>query len=163
MLALKNYKYILTNKQKKFALKEAYNKMGTRKYYTKTDGLYTNTDNASYRLVVDYFSDSQAHGKDEFDIRYYILKNNNWSETEKKLLVYEFWQDDKKYEKAIRAWECNVMEKFRYVDDLNNYLDIDELYYMSFDDLYEKYGFYDDFYENYNELCFCKMIRSFEK
>ena len=36
-------------------------------------------------------SDEQAHGVGEYDIRYYILKNPNWSVEEKQKLIYDFW------------------------------------------------------------------------
>lgn len=85
LLSLYNPKLELTDKQKKFAVKEAMSQFGTIK-----------NGNNNY------------HGTGAFDIRYQILMNHNWSIEEKATLIYDFYKDDKLYDDTLKEWDCSV-------------------------------------------------------
>ena len=52
-------------------------------------------------------SDTQAHGSGDFDIRYWILRNPNWSLEEKQKLIMDFWYDDEEYDEVLERWELD--------------------------------------------------------
>lgn len=54
-------------------------------------------------------SDNLAHGRGDFDIRYWILRNPNWSLDEKQKLVMDFWTDDEEYDETLEQWEWSVV------------------------------------------------------
>ena len=50
-------------------------------------------------------SNTQAHGRGDFDIRYWILRNSNWTSKEKQKLIMDFWADDDVYDEVLEQWE----------------------------------------------------------
>ena len=92
-----------TESEKAFAVNEAMNKLGTTRYSE------IKIDNYFQRLL-QITSTKQAHGVGAFDIRYYILKNSNWSLEEKRKLVMNFWYDNEVY---IEYLEAKVTEIVR--------------------------------------------------
>jgi len=56
----------------------------------------------------------QAHGSGEFDIRYHILRNPNWTLEEKQKLIMEFWSNDDEYSECLEQWEWGIVN-----DDAN--------------------------------------------
>lgn len=50
----------------------------------------------------------QVHGRGDFDIRYWILRNPNWTLDEKQKLIMDFWSDDEVYDETLEQWEWNV-------------------------------------------------------
>lgn len=54
-------------------------------------------------------SDTQAHGSGDFDIRYWILRNPNWSLDEKKKLILNFWVYDEEYDETLEQLEWGIV------------------------------------------------------
>lgn len=115
LYTLNNNKLNLTNKQKEFAYDEAMNQPFTER--TKEYGAF-------YSLDV-----KTCHGIFPYDIRYYILGNNNWKDNEKQRLVREFYSNELQYASFIDQIENNIQNMY---DSVNVYVPIDELLY--FDD-----------------------------
>lgn len=141
LMSLWNNSLKLTKEQKTFAVDEAMNKIGTTRYKEQSDEYSNNldeqgvTDNIITTIDIDgcinpigaktkteYFnyaftkmSDTQAHGTGAFDIRYYILRNPNWTLEEKRKLIIDFWYDDETYDEYLEQWEWGV------VNDSENY------------------------------------------
>lgn len=127
-MTLFNFDLRLTLEQKEFAVREAMNKIGTTKYKD------TIAKHEYINQLFESTNTTQAHGIGEFDIRYWILKNPNWSLEEKEKLIFEFWANDEEYDKTLEEWEWNI------VNDLSNYKD-------SFLPLFDRTRMYDYTYE----------------
>ena len=121
LMSLWNHNLKLTEEQKAFAVNEAMNKIGTARWQQseeefskKLDDMGINDDNTTFinidgcinpigqksgaqymNYMFSTLSTTQAHGTGEFDIRYHILRNPNWSLDEKQKLIMDFWYDDK--------------------------------------------------------------------
>lgn len=131
LMSLWNHNLKLTQKQKDFAVNEAMNKIGTIRYqnsiesYSKKldemgisdndtitlEGLNPVGKKTAYMCINKLFASinrEQAHGKGDFDIRYYILKNPNWTLEEKQQLIMDFWYDQKDYEESLEQWEWHI-------------------------------------------------------
>ena len=185
LMALWNYDFKLTDGQKEFAVSEAMNKIGTTKYkmkeleYSKKlddEGISDNDtvlinlggsvnpigkkagcEYANYMFNV--ISDTQAHGTGEFDIRYHILRNSNWSLEEKKKLIYDFWYDEIEYSECLDAWKWNILnEVFRY-DSLGEF-DVDYMYEYKYDDYLYLIGDKNVVNKIWEEILFCKLMES---
>lgn len=52
---------------------------------------------------------SQIYGTTPFDIRYEILMNPNWTIEEKANLIYDFYEKDEDFDRAIHAWEEEIV------------------------------------------------------
>jgi len=130
LMTLFNPNLKLTKEQKRFAVEEAMNKIGTTKYkksekkYSKelekngiTDDITTIIDidgsinpigakakGLYINFLFSKLSDTQAHGRGEFDIRYWILKNSNWTMKEKEKLINDFWENDEAYDEILDQW-----------------------------------------------------------
>lgn len=155
LLTLMNPELKLTEKQKEFAINEAMNKVGTVKcekrqeeYLKKLESIGITDDmngevdikgigkiSIGAKTKQEYFNsliisldNTQAHGVGCFDIRYHILKNDNWSYDEKKVLVMDFWADQEDYDRSLEEWEWSI---------INDIVDYDEDIYFSKDDIYE--------------------------
>ena len=176
-------KFKLTEEQKAFAVDEAMNKIGTVRYqnnrdeYNKalknkgiSDKMTINIPDTNipigletYYMRINYLasllSTTQAHGTGEFDIRFWILRNPNWSNLEKEKLVYDFWYDEEDFKTCLIEWESAI------INDPVNFKD-SEFLFETFD-IYEcTYQMLLEFYKDketadriYDEIEFCKTMR----
>ncbi len=135
LMSLWNHNLKLTEEQKAFAVDEAMNKIGTTRWQKrkeemtkKLDDIGINDEDITFinidgcinpigqKTGIEYMqdvwfslSDEQAHGTGEFDIRYHILRNPNWTLEEKKKLIMDFWYDDETYEEYLEQWEWDII------------------------------------------------------
>lgn len=135
LYTLFNQNLKLTEKQKAFAVDEAMNKKGTTRYkklreeYIKElenkqitdddtivmdlDGMKTPIGPKSFNTymfgMMYGMSEMLAHGTGEYDIRYHILRNPNWTNEEKKILIYEFWYNSNTYETYLDRWQWGII------------------------------------------------------
>lgn len=185
LMTLWNPNLKLTDEQKEFAVSEAMNKIGTTKYkkekeeYSKkleehgiTDEITTTIDidgcvnpigakakNEYFNYTFTMLSDTQAHGSGVFDIRYWILKNPNWSLEEKQNLIMDFWYDNEAYDETLEQWEWGI------VNDNANYkgqplpqFDKCEMYEYSYEELLKFYGDKETTERIWDEIQFCKQM-----
>lgn len=152
LMTLWNNDLVLTEEQKKFAVNEAMNKIVTIKY--QKEELFSNK-------LDEIGSDTQAHGVLPFDIRYYILRNSNWTVLEKAKLVYDFFEDSKNYDEVLEQWEWDI------INDPANCKDNDlprfdkcELYYYTYDQLLEIYISKEVTDKIWAEIEFCKLMHA---
>lgn len=183
LMALWNYDFKLTDSQKEFAVNEAMNKIGTVKYkkseleYSKKldNALITDDDTVMVDIdgcvnpigkktkceYVNYMfnvmSDTQAHGCGEFDIRYHILRNSNFSVDEKRKLIYDFWADDLEYSEFLDAWKWNVLNEIFSYDSLGEF-DIDYLYEYKYVDILYLVGDMEETDKIWEEIMFCELM-----
>lgn len=186
LMTLWNHGLVLTDEQKAFALDEAMNKIGTKRYYDALknrsseldkfgisnecvtvidiDGYKNPIGLKSYYEYFDYIfnslSDTQAHGNGEFDIRYCILRNPNWSIEEKKKLLYDFYPDDDVYDEILEQWEWGIVnDKANFHGQCISQFDKYELYEYSYEELFEFYkGDKNTTDRIYAEIQFCKTM-----
>lgn len=183
LMTLWNQNLKLTEEQKAFAVDEAMNKIGTVRYqnnrdeYNKalknkgiSDKMTINIPDTNipigletYYMRINYLasllSTTQAHGTGEFDIRFWILRNPNWSNLEKEKLVYDFWYDEEDFKTCLIEWESAI------INDPVNFKD-SEFLFETFD-IYEcTYQMLLEFYKDketadriYDEIEFCKTMR----
>lgn len=134
LMALRNKKLKLTEEQKIFAVSEAMNKVGTTKYQKEIEkysailekeGITDDKSNIinigcvnpiSAKTKSEYMNslyhminNTQVHGIRPFDIRYHILKNNNWNGEEKKVLVHEFYASDEYWSETLDQFKWGVI------------------------------------------------------
>lgn len=185
LMALWNYDFKLTDSQKEFAVNEAMNKIGTTQYkmkeleYSKklddegisdNDTVLINLDGSVNPIgkktgceYVNYMfnimSDTQAHGRGEFDIRYHILRNSNWSLEEKKKLIYDFWYDEIEYSECLDAWKWNILNEVYRYDSLGEF-DADYMYEYKYDDYLYLIGDKHVVDNIWEEILFCKLMES---
>ena len=142
LMSLWNKNLKLTQEQKYFAVNEAMNKIGTVRYKEIEDaysrdlekrgitnditttididgsinpvGAKTKSEYMNY--LFNMMSDTQAHGMGSFDIRYWILRNPNWTLEEKQKLIMDFWYNDDVYDETLDQWEWGI------VNDNANYI-----------------------------------------
>ena len=184
LMSLWNHKIRLTDEQKAFAVDEAMNKIGTVRYkeyedalskkiddkgisddettYLSIDGSINPVGKKSAILYTKYlfstFSTTQAHGVGEFDIRYHLLKNPNWTLEEKQKLIMDFWYDNEEYNEFLEQWELEIISNGAYYND-NNILDRDYLYDYSYNDLFDIYNDNKITDNIWNEIKFCKQMK----
>ena len=183
LMTLWNQKLKLTEEQKAFAVDEAMNKIGTVRYQNNRDEYNKALKNKgindkmtinipdtnipigleTYYMRINYLtsllSRTQAHGKGEFDIRFWILRNPNWSNLEKEKLVHDFWYDEEDFKTCLIEWESAI------INDPVNFKD-SEFLFETFD-IYEcTYQMLLEFYNNkdiadriWDEIEFCKTMR----
>lgn len=137
---------------------------GTRQIYigntliTALKNFNLNLTNDQKHFAVEETMNSNEHGKGSFDIRYWILRNPNWTIEEKEKLIYEFY-DDEEYERILDAWEWDI------VNDDANYGRIEELdksmlYDYKMEDLVRIYFNSEIASRMMDEIKFCKMMRT---
>ena len=185
LMSLWNSSLTLTDEQKAFAVDEAMNKIGTVRYeiimdeYSKqldekgiTDEQTIYIDFGSFinpigakagnMYIANLFSslsDSQAHGLGDFDIRYWILRNPNWSLEEKQKLVIDFWPNDEDYDESLEQWEWGIVNDYaNYNEKLMPLFDKDKLYEYSYDILLNYYGNKETTDRIWEEIQFCKQM-----
>jgi len=175
----------LTEEQKVFAVSEAMNKMGTVKhkqmmdeYSKKLDekGINDNqtvyvgdnpvgakTGNMYMASMFNSLDSSQAHGSGAFDIRYWILRNHNWTVEEKSKLIYDFFANDEDYEESLDEWEWDI------INDDANYFNEDEedwsidkscLYDYTLEDLIKIYKNKEVAKRMMNEINICRLMHT---
>lgn len=185
LYTLFNHNLELTEEMKAFAVKEAMNKIGTSLWYKEkqeySDLLDSKgiTDDITVQMDLDgcvvpigaktgsmhlnymfkCLSEELAHGTGEYDIRYHILRNPNWSVEEKEKLVHEFFVSDNTYDEFLELWEWGIVnDDVNYIDDCMPCLDKSELYYYTLDDLIKIYNNVDTAKYIYDEIEFCRMM-----
>lgn len=184
LMTLWNFDLKLTEKQKAFAVDEAMNMMGTVRYKQKMEEyekklddkcitdeqtVYTEfgrsinpvgakTGNMFMANMFNSLSDTQAHGSGEFDIRYWILRNPNWTYEEKAKLINDFYADDDEYEECLDRWEWDFLDEDA---ELHGGFTILEKYLLqdyTMRDLIELYGHVDTAKRAMEEIDFFKLM-----
>lgn len=182
LMSLWNHNLKLTEEQKEFAVNEAMNKIGTirwkqseEKLEEKLDSMGINNDNTvliniggclnpiGHKSGVQYINymfsaldKTQAHGIGEFDIRYHILRNPNWSLDEKKKLIMDFWYNDEEYDEYLEQWEWAVInDSANFKDEV---LEKSDLYEYSYDMLLKFYEDKETTDKIWEEIQFCKQM-----
>lgn len=186
LLALFNHDVVLTQTQKDFAVNEAMNKIGTTRYleyrenYLKKLDDMNITDNDETLLDIDgsinpvgkrtasiymsYLFDSmdrrQAHGTGDFDIRYHILRNPNWTKDEKQKLVMDFWYSDKEYKECLNQWEWGIVnDEANYKGGIVPLFPIEYLYDVTYEGLLKFYQDKETTDRIWQEIKFCELMR----
>lgn len=185
LYTLFNYDLELTQEMKEFAQSEAMNKIGTtlwrkkrREYSSSLDEAGV-SDDITVNMNIDgmdlpigaksgceylhymfsTLSDELAHGTGEYDIRYHILRNPNWSVEEKEKLVYEFFESQETYDEFLELWEWGIINDYvNYINDCVPCLDKSDLYYYTIEDLCDIYGNADTAKYIFDEIQFCKLM-----
>ena len=180
-MALSNDSIKLGDDQKEFAVKEAMGQYGTAKRLidSKLKGLFELFDGEEELLSIpevktkyDYLrnilrknNNVNNHSNSPYDIRYFILKNKNWTDEEKKELLRDFWTDEDEYMYTVNMWEDRLIEdnKVREEKEYTTILEKDYLYEYSYPLLLEIYK-----NENYakkisDEIVFLRKIRQLRK
>ena len=185
LYTLFNYNLKLTEEMKEFAVKEAMNKIGTTLWYKKREEYsksldelgITNDETVNMDMdgcvvpigakagceylnyMFSTLSDELAHGTGEYDIRYHILRNPNWTREEKEKLVYEFFKNAETYDEYLELCEWGIVNDSRnYINDCVPCLDKSDLYYYTLDDLEDIYGDINTAEDILEEIEFCKMM-----
>ncbi len=185
LMSLWNYNIKLTEKQKAFAVHEAMNKIGTTRYendmnnyskkldekgitdeqtmYTEFSGsinpVGAKTGSMYMASVFASLSNTQAHGHGDFDIRYWILRNPNWTLDEKQKLIMDFWADDDVYDEVLEQWEWGVAnDSANYKGEALPQFDKFQMYEYSYEELLRFYGHKKTTDRIWNEIQFCKQM-----
>lgn len=185
LMSLCNHDLKLTEEQKAFAVSEAMNKIGTKKYqeateaYSReleekgiTDDIVTTIDldgsinpigaktkNEYLNYLFSALSTKQAHGSGYYDIRYQILRNPNWTIEEKQKLIMDFWYDDDDYDEHLEQWEWGIAnDEANYKGNSLPLFDKSEMYEYSYELLLKFYGNKEKTDEIWNEINFCKQM-----
>lgn len=185
LISLFNFNLKLTDEQKKFAVAEAMNKIGTlywdkvqERFSRKLDEIGLSDENTVYmdlggsvnpvgaKTGAKYMNDiltsmgkEQAHGTGEFDIRYHILRNPNWTIEEKRQLIIDFWTCDKTYDNCLEQWEWAVVNdeaNFRksYISPMDPF----SLYSYTYNGLLKYYGDKETADRIWDEIRFCRQM-----
>lgn len=170
----------LTEEQVAFAIEEAMNKMGTtsnnKQRITYEQELEKNNitnaltvidpeigpigaKTASIRVadILGSMSTSQAHGIGEFDIRYYILKNHNFTDKMEKL-AFDFYASDETYAETVDCWEWNIVNSC-FGEDSEPKISIDEILFIEESEVFARLPF-EEAREVIDEINFIKRIRT---
>ena len=139
LMTLINHNLVLNDNQKAFAVREAIDKVTTQ-----------SKDNEELS--------PKAHGKGYFDIRYFILRNPNWSREEKERLIKSFYPDIHEYSKALERWKLAILIGYLNKNGITSKEEI-ELAKLSCDEIissiYENKDTSDDIRK---EIEFCNMM-----
>lgn len=96
-----------------------------------------------------------THGYGEYDIRYYILKSENWTEEEKARLLKDFYPRQEEYEEVLDAWEWGIVnEGLSYGPALEK----SELYEYSYDQIHLNYQNQEVADSLWSEIEFCRQM-----
>ena len=186
LMSLWNHALKLDEKQKAFAVDEAMNKVGTvrwdkiqERFSRKLDDKGVSNKTTIYMdfggsvipigektgaMYMDYLLTSlgkeQAHGTGEFDIRYHILRNPNWTLEEKQKLIMDFWSWDKAYDNCFEQWEWNIVNdeaNFRrnFISPMEPFM----LYDYTYNGLLKFYGDKETTDRICDELNFCRTMK----
>lgn len=185
LMSLWNHNLKLTEEQKTFAVNEAMNKIGTTRwkksredFSKKLDDMGISDDKTTFinidgcmnpigeKLSLQYMnnmfsklSKPQAHGTGEFDIRYHILRNPNWTKDEKQKLIMDFWYDDSVYDEYLEQWEWGIInDNANYMGQPVSQFECEYLYDYSYDDLFLFYKDKKTTDRIWDEIQFCKLM-----
>lgn len=185
LYTLFNHELKLTDEMKQFAVSEAMNKIGTTLWRKKRQKFSNSLDEKEIsneetvnmdmdgcvvpigakagceylHYMFSTLSDELAHGTGEYDIRYHILRNPNWTREEKQKLVFEFFESDETYDEFLELWEWGIInDNVNYINDCVPCLDKSDLYYYTLDELEDIYGNINTAEYIYEEIQFCKMM-----
>lgn len=185
LMTLWNDNLVLTEEQKKFAVSEAMNKIGTTQYEKEKEEFSDKldamgiTDDVTTILDIDgcknpigakagskymnfmfsMLSDTQAHGVLPYDIRYQILRNSNWTIEEKKKLVYDFFSYNETYDELLEQWEWGIInDPANYKGASLPHLDKCELYDYTYEQLLHFYDSKEITDRIWAEIEFCKLM-----
>lgn len=185
LMSLWNHNLKLTEEQKAFAVNEAMNKIGTTRWQQseedfekKIDDMGISDDNTTFinidgcvnpigqkscsqymNYMFSTLSKTQAHGTGEFDIRYHILRNPNWSLEEKQKLIMDFWGDDETYDEYLEQWEWGIInDSVNFKDNPASLLEKIDLYEYTYEMLLKFYGDKETTDRIWSEIEFCKQM-----
>jgi len=185
LISLFNFNLKLTEEQKKFAVTEAMNKVGTsywdkvqEKFSRKLDDMGLSDENTVYMNLggsinpigeksgAKYMNDmltslgrEQAHGTGEFDIRYHILRNPNWTLEEKQQLIMDFWTCNQTYDNCLEQWEWGIVnDEANFRKSSISPMDPYSLYYYTYNGLLKYYGDKETADRIWEEIQFCKQM-----
>ena len=150
----------LTEEQKAFALEEAMHKVGTTKYNNQMEDFEQELDSKGITDDIDVIAPkigligaktwnrymagmfasmntNQAHGKDEFDVRYHILKNHNFADKMEKL-VYDFFADAVDYDAIVDYCEWDIVNLCRSEEDDEPMIYVDEILFISDEEVFDR-------------------------
>lgn len=187
LMTLWNQNLKLTEKQKAFAVDEAMNKIGTVRYKNRSDGYNKSLKDKgisdkmtinipstnipigleTYYMRINYLasllSTTQAHGTGAFDIRFWILRNPNWSTNEKEKLVHDFWYDEEEFKSCLVEWESAIINDPVNFKDSKFLFETFDIYECTYQMLLEFYNDKDIADRIWNEIEFCKTMRELRK
>lgn len=184
LLALNNHNLQLTSEQMDFAINEAMNKIGTKFWLNRGEQVSKNLDEKGIsdeetiyididgelnpvgkKTAIMYLNEmlslinNDIHGSGPYDIRYYILRNPNWTIEEKEILVNEFWYDQEMYEDSLETWEWGIInDSAFYNNNLHPLLEKDMLYEYNYDTLLNIYKNKEITDNVVSEIEFCKRM-----
>ena len=183
LMTLWNQNLKLTEEQKAFAVDEAMNKIGTVRYQNNRDEYNKALKNKgindkmtinipdtnipigleTYYMRINYLasllSTTQAHGKGEFDIRFWILRNSNWSTSEKEKLVHDFWYDEEDFKSCLVEWESAIINDPVNFKDSEFLFETFDIYECTYQTLLEFYKDKETADRIWDEIEFCKTMR----
>lgn len=146
MMILYNFDLRLLDEEKELITNEALHCYGTK----------TMENQDTYGNVV------VAHGQGIYDIKYWILRNPNWSIDEKQHLVYELWANDEEYEEVLSQWEYELFNSNSlYVVNPEKYsieFNPAEMYEYSYEYFLEMYNDDSIAEEVWQEVQFLKLM-----
>ncbi len=168
LMSLWNEDLVLNEEQKKYVVSEAMAKCGTTLYQQKKEQIHNNLEKngtsndpgKKFNDIFGYFDKAQVHGKGAFDIRYWILHNNNWSISEKQQLIMDFYADQDRYDEYLNEWEWAIVNDHEnYKGNILPVLDFDEVIHnYSYEDFYKFYGNEETATRIWNEVNFCHQM-----
>lgn len=184
LMSLWNQELKLTDEQKKFAEKEAMFKIGTKFWHQQSekfsheldkmgitdditvsidiDGCNNPIGQKSKAQYMDYLfsnlSDNQAHGIGDYDIRYHILNNPNWTIEEKQKLVFDFWADEEEYDEHLEQWEWGIINDAQINFEDSPLLEKSELSYYKYDDILDVFSNELIAKKIWKEILFCRLM-----
>lgn len=101
---------------------------------------------------------NEIHGIGTFDIRYYILKNPNWSINEKRKLLRKFYNKEE-WERTLKEFELAVIyNNANFKGNPFSLLTIDSLYKYNYEELLNFYNNKEIANYIWNEIQFCKLM-----
>lgn len=143
-----NHELVLNEEQKEFAVSEAMNTYGTT---------LAEKENIPNNFIQKRCF--QNHGTGEYDIRYQILMNPNWTIEEKSNLIYEFYKDDDLWDETLDQWKLGIVNDCaNYKGSPSSCLNISDLYNYKYEELskiYQDKATTDDIWE---EILLCELF-----
>lgn len=101
---------------------------------------------------------NELHGIGTFDIKYYILRNPNWSISEKEKLLEKFYTD-LEWERTLQEFELAIIyNNANFKGNPFSLLRIENLYNYSYEELLNFYNNKEITNYIWNEIQFCKLM-----
>lgn len=139
-ITLDNEDLLLTKEQKIFLIFEAEKCPFTEKYYKENKSIVTNT-----------------HGAGIFDIRFKILKNQNFTLKEKANLLFLFYPDDQIKIDVLSELEWEIAKELKVIDYKNNY---DNIYNLADKDIKKSLENKNKYIKILSTINLCEFIKS---